>query len=82
MTYDEVEIVADAGTRLRIIADGMHELAEAMNPGAARKLLMGRAAASLADSNRKSWVEMARHVDEVRVRLCALPIESEGGEGQ
>ena len=66
MTYDEVEIVADAGTRLRIIADGLIAGAK-LEPG----------------TEQSSYLfSMARHVDEVRVRLCALPIESEGGEGQ
>lgn len=65
MTYDEVEIVADAGTRLRVIADGMFALA-ADTEGEP-------------DSNEsEAWRTMARHVDEVRVRLCALPLEAEG----
>jgi len=65
VTYDETEIVADAGLRLRVIADGMFAL--------------GKAANKLSDSNEgESWLELARHVDEVRVRLCALPIEAEG----
>lgn len=67
MTYEETEIVADAGTRLRIIADGMFATAALGNMG------IGEA---------EAWKQMARHVDEVRVRLCALPLESEGGEGQ
>lgn len=58
MTEPECEIVADAGTRLRIIADGMF-------------------ACGVVDPAMTDW---ARAVDEVRVRLCALPIESEGGE--
>lgn len=64
MTYDEVEVVADAGVRLRIIADGLIAAAKVTDltfPGTGDYL--------------RSW---ARAVDEVRVRLCALPIESEG----
>lgn len=64
MTYDETEIVADAGVRLRIIADGMLATAEAVQ--------------SVRSNEASQWRIMARHVDEVRVRLCALPIESEG----
>jgi hypothetical protein len=66
VTYEETEIVADAGTRLRIIADGMLAIGEIWGMG---------------DGERKAWRDMARNVDEVRVRLCALPIEAEGGEG-
>lgn len=62
MTYDETEIVADAGVRLRIIADG----------------LIAGAAMEESPAYRSYLTSMARHVDEVRVRLCALPIESEG----
>lgn len=62
MTFAECEIVADAGTRLRIIADGLIAGA-ALEPGT---------------SSASYLTSMARHVDEVRVRLCALPIESEG----
>ena len=62
MTYDEVEVVADAGVRLRIIADGML--------AAARLLDL-----SIGDAGLR---EFARAVDEVRVRLCALPLEAEG----
>jgi len=65
VTYDETEIVAEAGVRLRIIADGMLGLAEACQ----KYREYGEA---------QSWRNMARHVDEVRVRLCALPIEAEG----
>jgi hypothetical protein len=63
LTFAECEVVADAGTRLRIIADGMFATAAIGN--------MGRGEA-------EAWKQMARHVDEVRVRLCALPIETEG----
>jgi len=58
MTYDEVEVVADAGVRLRIIADGMF--------------------AAAAIGRMPHMADWARAVDEVRVRLCALPIEAEG----
>lgn len=61
MTYDETEIVADAGVRLRIIADGMLAMADL----------------AMDDHVVKAFQGMARHVDEVRVRLCALPIEAE-----
>lgn len=63
MTYDENEIVADAGVRLRIIADGMYATA---------------AIGEMGLGEREAWKQMARHVDEVRVRLCALPLEAEG----
>ena len=65
MTYDETEIVADAGTRLRIIADGL--------------IALGDVAGEFGESGEaRAWRNMARNVDEVRVRLCALPIEAEG----
>jgi len=66
VTYDETEIVADAGVRLRIIADGMFAIGSAV-------------AGNYKES--EAWNRMARHVDEVRVRLCALPIETEGEAG-
>ena len=65
MTYDETEIVADAGVRLRIIADGMLAVADVCD--------------GFGDAGEgRQWRTMARHVDEVRVRLCALPLEAEG----
>jgi len=63
VTEPECEIVADAGTRLRIIADGLYANAAML------ELLGGPAA--------PTFRQIARQVDEVRVRLCALPIESE-----
>lgn len=62
MTYDENEIVADAGVRLRIIADSLIRAAEFR----------------VSEGQTTYLREMARHVDEVRVRLCALPLEAEG----
>lgn len=67
MTYDEVEIVADAGTRLRIIADGL--------------IATSRVTDSMLGGGGEAFRTFAREVDEVRVRLCALPLEAEGGEG-
>jgi len=67
VTYDETEIVADAGTRLRIIADGMLQIAAVTS-----------ASPVGTEKDADCWRNMARHVDEVRVRLCALPIEAEG----
>lgn len=61
MTFAECEIVADAGVRLRVIADGLISGAK-LEPG----------------TEQSSYLySMARHVDEVRVRLCALPLETE-----
>lgn len=64
VTYDETEIVADAGVRLRIIADG---------------LLAGARMADLSGDPGAEYMRgVARQVDETRVRLCALPLASEG----
>ena len=68
MTEPECEIVADAGTRLRIIADGLLSNALVLDT-------MGQPGAD-------AYRLYARMVDETRVRLCALPIENEGGEEQ
>lgn len=65
MTYAECEIVADAGVRLRIIADGMLALAD-LTTGFGE------------NGEARAWRNMARNVDEARVRLAALPLESEG----
>lgn len=67
MTYDETEIVADAGVRLRIIADGL--------------IACGRVLDPMGGEGGESFRVFARAVDEVRVRLCALPIEAEVEEG-
>ena len=68
MTYDETEIVAEAGVRLRIIADGLLAQARVIE------------AMHIADgwTLPESYRAYGRMVDEVRVRLCALPIEAEG----
>lgn len=63
MTYEECEVVADAAVRLRIIADG---------------LLAAAAIMELGHGGAGGFREFARSVDEVRVRLCALPLEAEG----
>ena len=68
MTYDETEIVADAGVRLRIIADGLIAQSDVLE---AMYGVFGPHNAGL-------FREFGRLVDEVRVRLCALPIEAEG----
>ena len=67
MIEAENEIVAEAGTRLRIIADGMLAIADTCSE-------FGEQGES------RAWRSMARNVDEVRVRLCALPLEAEGEE--
>jgi len=72
VTYDETEIVADAGVRLRIIADGLLAAAESV------RIANAVHEDSLAAAAGQHFMAVARHVDEVRVRLCALPIEAEG----
>lgn len=78
MTPAECEVVADAGTRLKIITDGLYAGCQTINAATGLFDPVDGDEHYLARRASEYMAKMAEHLDDLRSRLAALPLESEG----
>lgn len=76
MSPAECEVVADADARLKIIAEGLYAGCRTLD--SATQLVAVDDEFYLARRASQYMAKMAEHLDDLRSRLTALPIESEG----